>query len=326
MRAVVFEDTRKVVYREDYPTPVAAPGEVLICVKYCGLCGTDLHNYTHKMYQTPLVMGHEFSGEVVAVGEGAEQVAVGKRGIGINVALDLNQGTSAGMGILNDGGFAEYVRVPQSSFFPIPDHISFQEGALIETFAVAVRALKKVCMQSRARIIIVGGGTIGLTNLATLKTTKDPEYILIVEPQAFLRDKAKELGATDAVPASAGAVKKFMKQHGEADLVFDCAGNEASLELAMNVVKRGGTIVWEGIHFGKMQVPVMLLNSKEICLQGTLSHDKEDITDTISMVASGKVDAKRLISEIVPLSVLPATFERALNPENRKFIKIIVEI
>ncbi len=326
MRAVVFEDTRRVVYREDYPQPVAAAGEVLVRVKYCGLCGTDLHNYSHKMYQTPLVMGHEFSGEVVSVGDAVKHVKVGTRGVGINVALDLGRGTPAGMGIINDGGFAEYVRVTQENFFPIPDHVSYQEAALIETFAVAVRAMKNSRISPKARVIIVGGGTIGLTNLATLKAAHDPDYIIVAEPQSYLREKAKELGATDAVPPSAGAIKKFMKQHGEADIVFDCAGNEASLELAMNVVKPGGTILWEGIHFGKMQVPVMLLNSKELCIQGTLSHDKEDITDTIALVAAGRVDAKRLISEVVPLINLPATFERVLNPENRKFIKIIVEI
>ncbi len=326
MRAVVFEDTRKVSYREDYPTPVAAPGEVLLRVKYCGLCGTDIHNYAHKMYQTPLVMGHEFAGEVVSVGEGVTNLPVGTRGVGINVALDLGQGTPAGMGIINDGGFAEYVRVNKKDFFPISDNISYQEAALIETFAVAVRAIKKVRMQPKAKIIIVGGGTIGLTNLATLRAMHDPEYILVVEPQEFLREKAKELGATDAVIPSAGIVKKFMKKCGEADLVFECVGIEASLDLAMNVVKVGGTIVWEGIHFGKMPVPVMLLNSKEICIQGTLSHDKADITDTIALMASGRVDAKPLISEIIPLSTLAATFERALNQETRKFVKIIVEI
>nr|MDO8113066.1 alcohol dehydrogenase catalytic domain-containing protein [Candidatus Sigynarchaeota archaeon] len=326
MRAVVFEDTRKLVYREDYPTPVPGPGEVLVRVKYCGICGTDLHNYADKMYQAHIVMGHEFSGEVVAVGEGMQHIPVGTRGVGINVALDLNQGDSASMGIMSDGGFAELVRVREQEFFPIPDKVTFPEGAMIETFAVAVRAMKKARMHPRARILIIGGGTIGLTNLAVLKAAQDPDYILVVEPQAFLREKAKELGATDAAPPSAAVVKRFMKQHGDVDIVFDCAGNEMSLSMAMNMVKRGGTIVWEGIHLGKIQVPIMLLNSREICLQGTLSHDREDITDAIAMVAGSRVDAKRMISEVVPLADLPATFERALNPETRQFVKILVQL
>ena len=124
MRAAVFEDIKKIVYKEDYPRPIAETNDVLVKVDYCGICGSDITNFKLKMYQVPLIMGHEFTGEVVELGSEINDVEVGDKVCGINVALDIDQGQLDGMGIFKDGGFAEFVKVPRKYLFKIPESVS----------------------------------------------------------------------------------------------------------------------------------------------------------------------------------------------------------
>ena len=142
MKAAVFEDVKKIVYREDYPKPEVGPDDAIVKVHYCGICGSDITNFKYKMYQVHLVMGHEISGEVIEIGENVSEVKIGDKVGCFTVLLDLSEGKLKGLGTFQDGGFAEYVKVPKDWVFKIPPNISMKEAVLIETFSLAIRAFK----------------------------------------------------------------------------------------------------------------------------------------------------------------------------------------
>lgn len=324
IRAAVFEDVKKIVYRDDYPKPVPGPDEVIVRVHYCGICGSDISNFIHKIYQTPLIMGHEISGEIAELGENVSNWKKGDKVVAVNVALEIGQ--VAGMGIFQDGGFAEYVKVNQNNVFLPPESLSNRDAVLIETFANAIRGITLSNIGNNEKIIIIGAGSIGLSFLNTLIKEKNPEYIIVIEPHEFLRERAKEIGATEVFPPKVVKVKKFMKSHGKSTFIFDCAGNENTIKMAMDLIKKGGTILLEGIHKGSIDFPIFTINSKEICFKGCMGHDKEDILGAIKLFEDNKVNPSHFITDVIPLNKIQTGFERFLKPGERDFIKILVEI
>ncbi|MHA2287204.1 MAG: zinc-dependent alcohol dehydrogenase [Promethearchaeota archaeon] len=324
MRAAVFEDIKKIVYKEDYPRPTARINDVIVKVDYCGICGSDITNFKQKMYQVPLIMGHEFTGEVVEIGKEINDVKIGDKVCGINVALDIDQGELDGMGIFKDGGFAEFVRVPRKYLFKIPNTVSTREAVMIESFANACRAVKLSNIAKNQNIVIIGAGNIGLCFLSYLLIEKKPNYVIAIEPEAFLREKAKDFGATDSFPPSPPKIKKFLKQNGKPTFIFDCAGNQKSILMAIDLIKKGGSIILEGVFKGKVSFPMFLLNSKEVSIKGVLSHDREDILCAIDFFSQNEIDAKRFISQIIPIKDIQIAFEQFIDPGERKFIKLVI--
>jgi len=329
-RAAVFEDIRDIKIHDDYPTPEPSTGEALVKVHCCAICGTDVKNWTSKIYQTPIIMGHEFAGEVARLGPGMEGSGFkpGDKVAGINVQLDTSNDLR-GLGIFKNGGFAEYVLVPRDFLFHIPSSVTPLDATMIESFAVAVRALKWARLQGESNIAIMGAGNIGLTTLSCLRAAGFPRgghYIMVMEPGAFQQAKAKELGATEVIRPSTAVARRFFKEHGEPDAVFECSGIEDGLLLAMDVVKHGGDIIVESVQKGRISFPVFTLSSKEIAMRGSLSHDRQDIEDAIALVAAKQVNPAAIISGVVKLDDIQAAFDRYLDPSKRDFVKLVVQI
>ena len=326
MRAAVFTDIKQIEYQDEYPKPEIGPNDVLAKVHYCGICGSDLTNFKTRMYQVPVIMGHEFSGEVISIGENIKNFNIGDRCLGINVQLDVEKAELKGLGIFNDGGFAEYVKIPKEFLFHLPDSISYKHGTMVESFAVAVRAAKLSRIEEKQKIVILGGGNIGLTTLSVLLATKPPEYLIVVEPHEFLREKSLALGATEVFSPKIYQIRKFFKKYGKPDYIFECSGSDSAFKMALNLISKGGSIILEGMYRGSVELPLLLINTKEICIKGIISHTREDIEDAIDLVAKKKVNPNEFISNIVSLKDLQATFEKFLEPGERKFIKNIVKI
>ena len=326
MKAAIFVDVKKIIYDENYPKPLPGIDDVIIKTHYCGICGSDITNFKLKMYQVPLIMGHEFTGEVVQIGENVNDVSIGQKVCGINVALDIGQGELDGMGIFQNGGFAEYVKVPKKYLFNIPKSISTKDAVMIESFANACRGVKLSSITKGQNIMIIGAGNIGLCFLKYLLIEKNPHYIVVIEPQEFLRKMALNIGANEAFPVSTAKIKKYIKQNGEPTYIFDCAGNQDSILMAIDLIRKGGTIIVEGVYKGKISFPMFLLNSKEACIKGVLSHDREDILRAIDFFANNSIDTSIYLSEVMPLSKIQEAFERYLDPKNRTFVKIAIKI
>jgi len=325
IKAAVFEDIEKIVYREDYPKPTLGSDNILVKVHYCGICGSDITNFKHKLYQIPLIMGHEISGEVVEIGDNVSNVKIGEKVVCFTVLLDLSEGSLKGLGTFQDGGFAEYVKVPKEWVFKIPPDTSMKGAVLIETFSIAIRAFKLSRIRSKENILIFGGGSVGLTTLKALLILKDPNYVVVVEPQEFLRDKALQIGATEAVPPRRTKIKKKIKNLGEPTFIFDSVGNQDTLLDSIFLIKRGGTILLEGIHKGSIPFPFFMINSKEVTLKGCLGHDREDILAAIDMFTNNKINVNEFISEIIPLKDAQRAFEKFTKSEERDFVKILLE-
>ena len=276
------------------------------------------------MYQVPLIMGHEISGEVVEIGQNVLDVKKGDKVIAMNVSQYV-MGQLKGLGIFEDGGFAEYVKVRRTSLFYPPKSISTKEAVMIESFANITRAIRISKIENDQKIMIIGGGNIGLAFLVALLSEKSPEYVIIVEPHEFLREKAKEFGALNAFPPSKGKIRKFVKKYGNPSYVFDCVGSEETLKMAIELIQRGGTVLLEGIQKG-VSLPTFQIINKEICLKGCLGHDRNDIIKAIDLFAKNKIDANKFISKVIPLKDIQKTFESFLKPGERDFIKILIEM
>jgi 2-desacetyl-2-hydroxyethyl bacteriochlorophyllide A dehydrogenase len=313
------------VYRTDYPKPIPGPDDALVKVNYCGICGSDITHFTYKTYQIPIVMGHELVGEVVELGENVSEVKVGDKVICLNVAIDFSEGKLGGLGMFQDGGFAEFVKVPRASLFLIPENVPIRDAVMIETFALAMRAFKLSRIENNENIIIFGGGNVGLTTLKALLLEKKPNYVIVVEPHEFLRKKAIELGAIDAVAPGRPKIKKVLRKLGPPSFIFDCVGNEQTLSDGLFLIKKGGTILLEGMYKGSVSVRIFMVNNKEVTLKGCLGHDREDILKAINLFANNRVDAIDFISDVIKLKDMQKTFEKFLEPNGRNFVKIIVE-
>ncbi|MFX0101720.1 MAG: zinc-binding dehydrogenase, partial [Candidatus Hodarchaeota archaeon] len=140
------------------------------------------------------------------------------------------------------------------------------------------------------------------------------------------REKAKEMGATDAIKPVMVKINRFYKKHGMPKFIFECAGSEKALRSTFDLIDRGGTICVESIYKGNISLPFFMLNSREISLIGTMSHEREDIEDAIALMESKKVNPRALISKIIPLEEIQGAFEAFIAPEAREFIKIVVKI
>lgn len=326
MKAAVFKEKKCIEYREDYPRPELGPRDALVKTAYCGICGSDIHNFKNQMYQTPLIMGHELSGKIVELGGEIQGFSPGDKVVGINVKLDISQGNLGGLGIFQDGGFAEFVKIPEEYLFHVPENVTLKEAVMIESFANITRAMKLSQVGKNERIMIIGAGNIGMCFLQALLAEKDPEYIIVVEPHEFLRKKALEFGASDALKSSKSKVKRYTKKNGAPTYIFDCVGNQQTISLGISVIERGGTILIEGIHKGRIELPAFMINSKEVGIKGCLGHDKEDIFASIDLVKSGRVYPEKLITDTVKLPELQKACEEHLQPGERKYIKRIVEL
>ena len=326
IKAAVFEEIQKIIYREDYPKPFPGPDDVIVRVNYCGICGSDITNFKYKMYQVPLIMGHEISGEVVELGNNITDINIGDKVICFVVSLDISSGQLKGLGTFQDGGFAEFVKVPKEWVFKIPSNISAKEAVMIETFALAKRAFKQSRINNNENILIFGGGSVGLTTLKALLVEKKPNYIVIVEPNEFLRNKAIELGANDAVPPRRAKIKKVIKKYGEPTFIFDSVGNKTTLSDGIFLIKKGGTILLEGIHKESIDFSFFNIISKEVTLKGSIGHDREDILSAIEIFAENKVNANDFISEVVSLENIQTAFNKYFESNSRNFIKILVKI
>ena len=298
----------------------------MVKVHYCGICGTDISHFKYKIYQIPIILGHEIVGEIVELGENVSEVKVGDKVCCINVSFHVGEGELKGLGMFQDGGFAEFVKVPRTLIFQIPENVPIRDAVMIETFALAMRAFKLSRIENNENIIIFGGGNVGLTILKALLTEKNPNYVVVVEPHEFLRNKALELGASDAVAPGRPKIKKILRKLGPPSFIFDCVGNEQTLSDGLFLIKKGGTILLEGIYKGSVSLRIFMVNNKEVTLKGCLGHDRGDILAAIDMFAKNKVDANEFISDMIHLEDMQKTFERFLEPTGRNFVKIIVEI
>ncbi len=349
MRAARFH-ARGDVRVDDVPEPATRPGTVKVEVEWCGICGTDLHEYLdgpifvptqaapHPLTgeSAPVVLGHEFAGVVVETGEGVDDLQVGEavavepyiicgrcdacRQGRYNVCASLGFVGLSGFG----GGFSRYVVAQRRWIHPLGE-LGTDVGALVEPLAVAYHAVRLSGARPSHSALVFGAGPIGLVTTASLKAL-GVEQVVVVEPAAVRKAKATTAGA-DAVldPREVDvveAVAELTAGRG-ADVSFECAGIDQVLATAIRATRAGGTCVNVAIWGHEASVAMNDLVFREVNLLGSLAY-ADDHPATIALIADGKVDPFQFITGRIDLADIVEKGFRELIENKEENVKILV--
>lgn len=340
MRALVYYGPKDIKVTEiDDVTP--KKGEVLVKIKACGICGSDVHGYLGITGRriAPMVMGHEFSGEIAALGE--ETILGYKVGDRVTVQpVDFCgecENCKAGFtnvctdkrffGVLDvNGAFAEYLCVPEKLLYPLPDQISYSGGALIEALAVAYCGVKKAGDLAGKNVLVVGGGTIGQLVLSVVKTM-NPRAIIMSDLSDFRLETAKKLGADYVInPKGKDFVEEVKKvlNGGWVDVALEAVGIGPTVAQAMSVLKTQGTCVWVGNSAKTVELNMQDVVTKELRILGTYIYTHEEFGETIDFLAKNHLDLSTLISKEISIDEAPEMFEELLTA-TEKYLKVVVK-
>ena len=332
MRAAVFRGVRRMPV-EPVPDPVAGPGDIVIDVRACGVCGSDLHAYTSGMFAggDGQVMGHEFAGEVRDVGERVRDIAVGDRvtavpiqpcgtcarcraGLGHLCAVWDTRSIAFGL----PGGFAERVRVPEAALgrnvHRLPDGLAFEAGALVEPLSVAVHAVRQAEPEPGGSAVVLGLGTIGL-HIAQVLAARGVSPVIGVDRSPLRRSVAAGLGVTVVDDAAA------LDDEGSG-LVFEVTGAAALLRRAVEVVRPRGTVVVVALYERPGELDANVLVHKEVTMRGTAMVTAEDFRTSLGLLSSGRAVAAPLITHRMPLDGIAEAFETQMDPATT--IKVMI--
>jgi len=323
MRAAVLESAQTIKIQAR-ATPELKPRMVLLRVRRAGICGSDLHYFEHGccgafVPTRPFVLGHEFAAEVAAVGDGVEHLPVGTR-VTANPAraCGVCDYCKAGRGNLcratimlgsastrppTDGAFAEYVTVRADQCHVLPPDLDDATGAMLEPLAVALHAVKRAGAVSGKRVLVTGGGPIGLLVAMTAKAF-GAVPVAVSDVLETRRDAARRLGVEVALnPVTPTLAEEVRTLTGEGfDFVFEAAGARAALRQAFELVRPGGTIVQIGtLGTEDIPLPANQLMVREINFIGSMRYGNV-FDEAIRLVQSRRIDLRGLISGVLPLS------------------------
>lgn len=331
------------IRKTELSRPAPGAGEVLIRIRRAGICGSDVHYYTHGragafVPKRPLVLGHEFAGEVVALGEGADLKLQGAR-VTVDPSMPCGRCEYCIRGRYNlcsnmrffgsascdphiDGGFAEFTVAPARNCHVLDDAIGWSEAAMIEPLSVAVHAANRAGSVAGKSALVFGGGAIGQLTALVLRAF-GAQTVVLSDIAEFPRTKAVEAGADASIDAldEAFESRALDLSEGGFDLAFEAAGSGAALKQALGVVRRGGSIVQVGTLPAEVTVPLNVLMARELSLLGSFrfAHAFEI---ALGMVQSRRVKVNSLITGVLPLDEFQAAMDRAVD--KRDAIKIQV--
>jgi (R,R)-butanediol dehydrogenase/meso-butanediol dehydrogenase/diacetyl reductase len=348
MKAAVWHK-KEDIRIENVPDPKTGPGQVKVTIKTCGICGSDLHEFKSGPFiipakphpltgrsNGPVILGHEFSAEVIEVGEGVKSVKPGDR-VTVNPLIYCGKchycrlgqfvmctklGTA---GFAWDGAFAEMGVFPEYSILKLPDTVSDDAGAFVEPLAVAVHAVKRARLKIGASVAIIGAGPIGLLVMQACRAA-GAGRVFVVEPLKGRRELAAKTGATavfDPTQTDAGKAIGDLTDNLRADWAFDCVGNQASFDTAVKVTGRRAVICVVGLALKPIEVPFIRLwgHEKEIVFS---SGYEDEFPAAISYLADGRVNVEPLITARIKVDDLVDKGIKELIEHGSDYVKILV--
>lgn len=335
----------QIEFRE-VPVPEITSEQVLVKIRKIGICGSDIHVYhgKHPFTQYPVTQGHEVSGEIVEIGSAVTggsngepltvgqkvtiqpQVVCGKchpcRHGKYNLCEELKV-----MGFQTTGTASHYFAVDAGKVTPLPEDMSFDEGAMIEPLAVAVHAIRRAGDVSGMDIAVLGAGPIGIL-VAQVAKGLGARSVLITDVSDVRLAKAKECGIDfcvntrevnfgDALVGSFGPDK--------ADVIYDCAGNDITMGQAIQYARKGSTIILVAVFAGMAKVDLAVLNDHELDLNTTMMYRNEDYVEAIRLVNEGKVQLKPLISKHFAFRDYLAAYQY-IDANRETTMKVIINV
>jgi L-iditol 2-dehydrogenase len=341
MKALVLKEYMNLSY-EEVPMPEIGAEDVLIKVKACGICGSDVHGMDGSTgrRRPPVIMGHEAAGIIEKVGASVTDWKVGD-----HVTFDSTVTTKPdffslkGLSNLSDnrkvlgvsceeyrqnGAFAEFVAVPQSILYKMPDGLSFEHAAMTEPVSVAFHAVDSVPLNLNDSAIVVGTGMIGLLVVQALRA-KGCGKIIAVDLDPSKLELALELGADYAVKSDEGdpvaKIRELTEGRG-ADLAFEVVGITPTVQLSVEAVRKGGTVSLVGNLSPKIELPLQAVVTRQITLKGSCASAGE-YPACLEMLKRGKIQVDSFISAVASLSEGADWFNRLYNKEDG-LVKVIL--
>jgi len=302
------------------------PGYVVVAMRQIGICGSDLHAYYGHWPQTPgQAQGHETCGLIVEVGEEVTGFAVGDHVV-VECFYHCGKCVYCETGYYNlclerkgvyhtmHGGFSEFTTVHQSALFKLPAGMSHEQGALVEPLAVGVRALALAHAGHQDRVVVIGGGTIGLLCLAIAKANGVKEVMITVKYPQQAR-VAKELGADQVIDITKSDVKEFIDSHTKGfgvDAVIETAGGGQNFDDSLTIVRKRGTVVLVAGYYKPLEVDLSRIVAKEPIVTGSMCYGysgmETDFQQAIDLIASGKVDPTKIVTHRFPFAEITEAF------------------
>jgi L-iditol 2-dehydrogenase len=318
----------------DVPEPEIKPDELLIRVRACGICGSDVHGYDGSSGRRipPIVMGHEAAGVVAAVGKSVTDISIDER-VTFDSTISCGHCHFCKRGQINlcenrevlgvscgdyrrMGAFAEYVAVPRRICYRLPDELPFEKAAMIEAVSVAVHAVSLTPIALNDTAVVVGAGMIGLLTLQAARLAGCGRVVVVdVDPSRL--DTARSLGASDVILAKdtdvAGEVKELTGGLG-ADVAFECVGATSTIQNSIASTRKGGTVTLIGNIAPKVEIPLQSVVTRQIRVQGSCASSGE-YPACIEFLARGAIHVDAMLSAIAPLTEGPSWFERLYQRE-----------
>lgn len=324
MRAAVYRAPGAPLEITAVPDPVAGPGEIVVRLKDCGICGSDLHAARSTKFAMPAgtIMGHELAGVVEEVGAGVEGFTRGDAVVAMSyVACGHCAMCQAGIGVRClaskplgfgevAGGFAELMKTRPGSLFKVPAGMSLRAAAMIEPLVVGLHGLRRARFQLGDSVLIMGAGSIGLVTLMWARLA-GASMIVVSEIALARRDLALKLGADAAVdPRMRNPAGEMARLTGAApDVVFECIGEPGTLAQAINYASRGGRVAVLGTSMEDDGFAPGSAMSRELDIYFSLGLEPGEVETTIASVASGRIAAEAMISHVIGLEELPQAFK-----------------
>ena len=325
----------------ELPEPTPGPGEVLVRVAACGICGSDVHGYDGSSGRRipPIVMGHEAAGRIAAVGSDVKGFAESDR-VTFDSTIYCGACGPCRRGEVNlcdnrqvmgvscsdyrrAGAFAEYIAVPSRIVYRLPDNLSFAEAAMLEAVAVAVHAVSLAQVSPNSTALVLGAGMIGLLVLQALHVA-GCSRVFVADIDLSRLKLAQEVGATTVLSADAGLMEQVLQLTSGVgiDVAVEAVGRNETVGAAIESVRKGGTVVLVGNISPEVTLPLQRVVTRQIRLQGSCASAGE-YPQAMELLATGAIRVKPLITAIAPLDEGPQWFER-LHAREPNLMKVVL--
>ena len=338
MKAVKIKEAKKFVI-EDIEEPVSDGEKVIIDIIKTGICGSDLHYFELGM-PAGLVMGHEFCGKVVDPGS-RDDLKVGDRVTALpispcgkcsacisgNIQYCAHTWEKAvGLSLDNPGGLTKKIAIRPDMVIKVPDNVSSEEAALTEPVAVGLHAIHLADIRVGARVLVVGGGIIGLVS-AMFAKIEGATYVALSETNPKREEKAVKLKVADewfnALDADFQTKIRTKAPEGF-DIVVDCSGNSKAVDSCINAVKPGGTVVLVGVSMLPIEFNSIIAVTKELTIKGAIAYDYNEFKTSLDLMSYKQIDPLKFLSKTVPLEKTQESYEELISGSSDA-IKIMVD-
>ena len=328
-----------VIEIRDVSAPSVGDGQVLIRVRRIGVCGSDVHVWhgKHPFTSYPVVQGHEFAGQIEAVGADVTGLAVGAKVTALPQEVcgacgPCRRGDDHICDELKVEGFQapgcaqELFAVAADRVVPLPESFSFEQGALVEPAAVAVHAVGRAGELCGRDVAVLGAGPIG--NLVAQVTRAEGADALVTDVSDYRLAVARRCGLAHTSnagdePLADASARCF--GGGKFEVAFDCAGVGATIAAAVENVAKGGTIVVVAVFAGKPPVELALVQDRELNIRGTLMYQRRDYERAVTLIAAGELATDPLVSQHFPLVDYAAAYE-AIEHAGDRVMKIMIDL